>query len=58
LSGIKVPEDGHVGIAVERLVLERTEPEVGVIVVKVNAFKVLASLLLKLFFFVNDSNAK
>jgi hypothetical protein len=50
VSGIKVPEDGHVGIAVERLVLEGTEPEIGVIVVKVNTFKVLTSLLLKPFF--------
>ncbi len=45
MSGIKVPEDGHVGVAVEGLVLEGAEPEVGVIVVKVNAFKVLTSLL-------------
>ena len=43
-AGVKVPEDGHMRVAVQLVVLERAQAEVGVVVVKEDALEVLVQL--------------
>ena len=43
-AGVEIPEDGHMRVAVQLVVLERTQAEVGVVVVKEDALEVLVQL--------------
>ena len=42
--GVKVPEDGHMRVAVQLVVLERAQAEVGVVVMQEDALEVLVQL--------------